>query len=77
MNDTSKFDAKRGRKCPESRMPLCYQHDGERAHTAQLNKQVFTAHCKIKRFEIEVAAQPVQNPELNVDKLAFFLQLAD
>ena len=51
--------------------------DGARPHTAQLNKRVFAAHGKMKQFEIEVVAQPAQNPDLNVDKLALFLQLAD
>ena len=77
MYDTSKFDANRGRKCSESGKPLCYQQDGARIHTAQLNKQVFSVHGKMKRFEIEVLAQPVQNPDMNVGKLAFFLQLPD
>ena len=70
VRDTWKFDAKRGRKCPEAGKPLYYQHYRAQPHTVQLNKRVFAAHSKMKQFEIEVVLQPAQSPDLNVDGLA-------
>ena len=47
-------------------MPLLYQYDGTRSHTALLNLSVFASHGKVKQVSLTA-----QSPDLNVDDLAF------
>ena len=66
---------KRGSGQPEAVCTLYYQHDGASPHTARANLQHWQRHGNMKGFTIEVAVQPPQSPDLNVNDLTFFSSL--
>jgi len=72
VSGTWKFDASKGRPCPEAGQVLHYQHDGARPHTAKSNARAFASHSKMRGFAIEMVVQPAQSPDLNIQDLAFF-----
>ena len=49
--------------------------DGAHPHTTKINALVFSAQEKSKAFDIQVVVLSAQNPDLNVDDLAFFHSL--
>lgn len=54
---------------------LWLQHDGAPCHTAKNNDAVWRSECHKDGFQIIVAVQPAQSPDLNVNDLAFFNSL--
>ena len=65
------FNKRKGIKYPEAGMPLLYQHDGARPHTALVNQRVFASHGKMKQFNLNIVVQPAQSPDLNIDVVFF------
>eukprot|EP00117_Sycon_ciliatum_P017497 scpid96504/ scgid5480/ len=76
------FERSRGsKKCPGAgqhsgtAVRVLARVDGAHPHTAKINALVFAAQGKSKAFDIQVVVQSAQNPDLNVDDLAFFHSL--
>ena len=71
------FERPRGsKKCPGadqcSGTAVLARVDGAHPHTAKINALMVAAQGKSKGFDIQVVVQSAQNPDLNVDDLAFF-----